>query len=487
MTLTDSRHLLQFVDAFAKRRVVVIGDAILDHYVRGSASRISPEAPVPVLRMESQEWLPGGAANVARNVALLGAEVNFLTRIGQDEEGLRLGELLDNDPRTEATLLADLASPTPLKTRYIAHGQQMLRVDREQPAPLSPTAEKELLKEIDRAIAKCDGVIVSDYGKGLLSGAVLGRVFAAAARRGVEVFVDPKGANYARYRGASVVTPNRKEAQEASGIAIVDEASAARAAATLRRQTKARTICITMSEEGIAVFPQRGRATIIPARAREVFDVTGAGDTLIAVLALARFSGASDIEAAELGNIAAGIVVGRSGVAAPTPLELRREVLGGVGSGARKWLTVDQLLAEREALARAGRRVVFTNGFFDLLNVRHIRLLEQARALGDALVVAINSDASTRRIKGSPRPLLSEGERIELLGALPCVDYLTVFDADTPRALLERLRPDVLAKGDNVGEPVGADIVRAYGGQVRTIDLGFGPTVDEVLERARHG
>lgn len=484
MTPHDPRQLLRLIDEFRHRRVVVIGDALLDHYVRGTASRISPEAPVPILRAQAEEWLPGGAANVARNVALQGARVTFVSRIGDDAEGTRLVELLAGEPNISVVVERDRQRPTPLKTRLLAHGQQMLRVDREDPGPTSEVAERRLLRAIDKAIAACDGVIVSDYGKGLLSDAVLARVFAAAAKKGVDVFVDPKGTDYARYRGAAVVTPNRKEAQEASGVAIIDEASAARAAALLRRQTKARTICITMSEEGIAVFPQRGRATTIPARAREVFDVTGAGDTLIALLALARFSGASDIEAAEIGNTAAGIVVGRSGVAAPTPLELRREILGPAG-GARKWLTIDQLLAERQALARAGRRLVFTNGFFDLLNVHHIRLLEQARALGDALLVAINSDASTRRIKGAPRPLLAESERIELLGALPCVDFLTVFDDDTPRELLRRLRPDVLAKGDNVGEPVGADIVRGYGGKVIVIDLGFGPTVEEVLKRAR--
>ncbi|MCB2155644.1 D-glycero-beta-D-manno-heptose-7-phosphate kinase [bacterium] len=477
--------LIELIESFPGRRVLVVGDAILDHYVIGSVSRTSPEAPVAVLRVTEDEWLPGGAANVARNLAAQRCQATLISLRGDDEHGRRLEELLGRDASIRLAFVVDKTRPTTLKTRCVAQGQQMMRLDREESGPISDTVRKRVMTAVRREMKQADGVILSDYGKGLLTTALVQEIIAAAREYNVEVLVDPKGTDYSRYKGATLITPNQKEAQEASGISIVDEESAREAARILQAKVRGKAICITLGGRGVAVFPRRGRSVQIPARAREVFDVTGAGDTFIALFSLARFCGATFPQAAEIGNVAAGIVVGRAGVATVSLDELKREFLGQ--SANRKAMGMRELAEVCHSLSRAGRKTVFTNGCFDVLNVRHIRLLEQARALGDVLVVALNSDASVRRLKGEPRPLLTESERVELIGSLPYVDYITVFDGETPNELLERLRPDILVKGTNVENVVGQEIVEGYGGEIRLLDLGFGPSVDEVIHRAAEG
>lgn len=479
--MTES--LLSLLESFPRQRVLVIGDAILDHYVVGSVHRTSPEAPVPVLHAERDEWLAGGAANVARNIAMQGAEVVFVSLCGTDEAGDRLLDILGREARIRLEVERQPDRPTPLKTRFVAQGQQILRVDRERTLAAPPRVVTRLLARVRRALSGVTGVVLSDYGKGLLVPELIAEVVALAHARGLEVLVDPKGTDYRRYRGADLITPNKKEAELASDIAIVDEASRTAAARAIQKQVGGKAVCITLGAGGVAVHPRKGRVTQVSARAREVFDVTGAGDTFLAVMALARFAGADFGQAAELGNTAAGIVVGRSGVAAVAREELQRELEGY--AGVRKSVGWDEMLAVRRSLARSGRRVVLTNGCFDILNVHHIRLLAEARALGDVLVVALNSDESVRRLKGSPRPLLTATERIELIGSLPYVDYLIVFDEDTPRKLLEHLKPDILVKGANhVEGAVGHEIVEAYGGEVRMLETGLGPSTGDVIRRA---
>jgi len=476
-------RLGSYLDAFGGRRVLVIGDAILDHYIIGDVNRTSPEAPVPVLNVAGEESLPGGAANVARNLAAVGARVEFVSVRGKDQAGEQLETLLQECVEVASHLIIANHRPTTIKTRCIAQGQQMLRFDREHAGPIDSTTASRVLAAVTKALPKCHGVVISDYGKGLLTPDLLAAVIGAAAAAGLPVSIDPKGADYSRYRGATVITPNRKEAQEASGVLIDTDEAALRAAAAIQRFVRGDAVCVTLGSRGVFVVPRRGKAVRIPARAREVFDVTGAGDTFIALMSLALFSGATFAEAAEIGNSGAGIVVGRSGVATVSLDELRSALFGEEGS--RKRVSTAELDIIRRSLARAGKRVVFTNGCFDLLNVRHIRLLEQARTLGDVLVVALNSDASVRKLKGAPRPLLSEAERCDMIAALPHVDYVTVFEGDTPSELLALLRPDILVKGSNVSEAVGHDIVEAYGGEVRLLDLGLGPTIDEILDRVQ--
>jgi D-beta-D-heptose 7-phosphate kinase/D-beta-D-heptose 1-phosphate adenosyltransferase len=318
--------LLSLLDEFPRRRVLVVGDALLDHYVMGVAHRISVEAPVPILHAQADSWNPGGAANVVHNLAQAGARVTFVGVVGDDEAGQRLASLLSNMARVDAQVVVDSSRPTPLKTRFVAQNQQMLRVDREDPGPPAPKVAAKVRALLTKALRQCDGVIVSDYAKGLLQPALLQELMAQAKNAGREVLVDPKGTDYRRYHGATLITPNDREAREASGLPAGTDEEVAKAAGALRRIVGAQAVCITRGARGIGVFPRHGKPAYIPARRHEVYDTTGAGDTTMALLALARFSGASFVEAAELGNIAAGIVVTRAGVAAPTIEELREEV-----------------------------------------------------------------------------------------------------------------------------------------------------------------
>ncbi len=480
---------IDHIARFAGTRVLVIGDLILDHYIRGEVTRTSPEAPVPIVAVRGEDWLPGGAANVAANLVALGARAELLGVVGDDEGGGQLGGLLEAHEGLRATLVRERGRPTTLKTRCMAQGQQMLRLDRETAAPVSAETRQRVIRAVNRLAPKCAGIIVSDYGKGLLVPEVLEAVFAAARAAGLAVVVDPKGRDYRRYRGASVITPNQKEASEESAIAVVDDSSAAEAARELRRSTQAAAVVITRGAAGISVFPRRGTARHIPTRARAVFDVTGAGDTVIATLGLALFCGADVAEAAYLGNAAAGIVVGLAGVATVSAERLRLECQEDQAGPPRKLVTAPELLHIVRSLRQNGRRLVFTNGFFDLLHHGHVRLLDQARELGDCLVVALNSDESTRRLKGAPRPILQGRERAELLSALPSVDYLVFFDEDTPVRLLEQLRPEVLVKGAPPGatieDVVGHELVREYGGEVRLVPVSDGPRISALLERAQ--
>ncbi len=333
-TRFEAGQLEEVVGRFAQGRVLVLGDVILDHYIHGTVTRISPEAPVPVFTVDRDEHLLGGAANVARNVAALGARADLIGLRGSDEEGALLASRLRDEPRLAANLVVDRERPTTVKTRAVSHGQQMLRLDREKTSPAAGQVARRLLDAIGKSVARCGAVIVSDYAKGVLSNTVLEGTFELARRRGIPVFVDPKGYDYRRYKGASYLTPNLKEAQEASGIPVDGNAALERAARVLRRQVGVEAVFITLGPKGVGVFPRRGSPLYLPARAREVFDVTGAGDTFIAVSALSVVSGASLGEAAAIANAAAGVVVGHAGVATVSPGELRRALsLGGAEAG----------------------------------------------------------------------------------------------------------------------------------------------------------
>jgi len=476
-------RLEEIIERFRGRRVLVAGDVILDRYVWGDVERTSPEAPVPVVRLRDQTSLLGGAANVIANLAALGARPSLVGAVGHDAEAGELRQLLRGLGVGAGGLVVDRGRPTTVKTRVMSMGQQLLRLDREQAAVFPPPLARRLIGRFEKALPAAEAVILSDYDKGVLSPALC-REMIALARRGKKLLiVDPKGTDYRKYRGATVLKPNEKETQAATGIPIRSEESLAQAARALLRTVGAQAIVVTRGGLGVSVFERSKPPAHISAQARSVYDVTGAGDSFVAAMSLSLAAGAAVAEAAQIGNAASSIVVGKLGAATTEPTELLRSL--DPGRGAHKLRSASQLRSEIEALRAAQKRVAFTNGCFDLLHLGHIKFLEHARQLGDALIVALNSDRSVRAIKGPPRPVLGEQERASILASLDAVDYVVIFDETTPERLLELLRPDILVKGKDLKpeEVVGREIVESYGGRVVRLPLLGEMTTDAMVER----
>jgi len=449
-------------------RVLLVGDMMLDRYQHGQCERISPEAPVVVLAAAREELLLGGCGNVATNLAALGAHVTCVAVTGRDESAARVRELLEKGGLSGDGLVEDASRPTSRKTRVVSGSQQLLRIDEERVGPLEAGIERAVLARIDAALPQVDIVVVSDYGKGVLTAAVLDRV--CRGKEGVRVLVDPKGRDYAKYKGAHVLTPNKLEAETATGIALDGPDAIRRAALELCRIAGLHAAVITLGSRGMyCCLADGSREWSVPAVARAVFDVTGAGDTALAVMAFALAAGSGLEEAMRLATVAAGIVVERFGVAAVTPAEIERALTEASGASNGKVVERSELL-ERVALERrAGRRIVFTNGVFDVLHVGHLEYLQEARAQGDLLVVGVNGDDSVRRLgKGPGRPVNRAEDRAALLAGLECVSLVTVFTDDTPLELIRAVSPDVLVKGADWKDKgvVGADWVEAHGGRV---------------------
>jgi D-beta-D-heptose 7-phosphate kinase/D-beta-D-heptose 1-phosphate adenosyltransferase len=481
--------LADWVARFAGLRAFVAGDLMVDHYVRGDIHRVSPEAPVPILSKGTEDRVLGGAANVAHNLARLGAKVQCVGVVGRDDAGDGARADLSRLGVDVAGVLIDASRPTTMKTRVVASRQQLLRIDREEASPIGGAIESRVAAQAAARAAKADVVVVSDYAKGVLTERVLRAAIDAAARVKVPVLVGPKGADFARYRGATVLVANQLEAQAASGEDTRETGGLRRAAERIIARTGSRAVVITRGADGAFLFEPPSRIALVPAEGAEVFDVTGAGDTFLSAFALAVAAGAGLDAAARLANVAAGLVVEKVGAATVGAEELER-ALKARGPGGGKVLDLDALCARISEARRAGQRVVFTNGCFDLLHAGHIHLLREARRLGDLLVLGINDDASVRRLKGGGRPLLPAAERAQVLSALDCVDYVTVFADLTPRRLIERIRPDVLAKGATYApeEIVGHEIVERYGGKVEVIPLLEGSTTaSEILARSIKG
>jgi D-beta-D-heptose 7-phosphate kinase / D-beta-D-heptose 1-phosphate adenosyltransferase len=447
-------------------RILLVGDMILDRYQYGSTARVSPEAPIVVLAATREEHLLGGCGNVAANLAALGAQVRCVSVVGRDDAAARVRTLLGSAGIDAADLVADESRPTIRKTRVVSQSQQLLRIDEEQVRPLDAVVESALLARIEAHIASADIVVVSDYGKGVLTGAVLDRLCRVPG--GPRVLVDPKGRSYGRYRGAHIITPNKLEAETATGIALDAPDGIRRAALELCRLADLHAAVITLGAKGMyCCLADGSREWSIPAVARSVYDVTGAGDTVLAVMAFTLAAGADLDDAMRLSTLAAGIVVQRVGVVAVTPVEIER-ALHDTGSSGSKLLSRSELAGRVGLERRAGRRVVFTNGCFDVLHVGHLQYLQEARALGDLLVVGVNADDSVRRLKGDGRPVNGQADRAALLAGLECVSFVTVFEEDTPLELIRELTPDVLVKGADWKEKgvVGAEWVEAHGGKV---------------------
>jgi len=463
--------------------VLVVGDVMCDVYVWGTVSRISTEAPVPIFESTARHQGLGGAANVAANLRALGCEVRLLGVVGADASGHGVRELLHHQGIDDTTLLEDPSRPTTEKTRLIAQQQQVLRLDQESRAPLAPDLVKRALQHAHTLLADVDGVVCSDYLKGVCTPALLEPLFAMAHAAGRPVLVDPKRRDFSHYRGATVLKPNLAEVERASGYTVTDSTVLAQAAALLLHQSQAQALLVTRGKDGMSLFHPPQEPVHIPAQAREVFDVTGAGDTVIAMLSMALLSGLSLLDAARLANATAGVVVGKMGAAVVSPAELRTALHQGSLDSTRKILPGDALAVALQQRQQGGETIVFTNGCFDLLHVGHIHYLQQARALGDCLVVALNDDASVRLLKGERRPLLPQQERARILAALGCVDYVTIFSEATPLALITHLRPDVLVKGgDYTPETVvGRDVVEAYGGRVCIMPYMAGISTTEII------
>jgi D-beta-D-heptose 7-phosphate kinase/D-beta-D-heptose 1-phosphate adenosyltransferase len=458
--------LVDLLPRFAQARLWVIGDVMLDEYLEGDVERISPEAPVPVLHVLAEHDRPGGAANVAHNARALGSTVELCGVVGGDAAGDRLIACCAEAGIATTGLGRVAGQRTTRKVRALSRNQQLLRLDFETVPSMDVARARELFARL-AAGPRPDAVVVSDYAKGFASAELVADVIGFAARAGVPVLVDPKAADPSRYRGATLLKPNLAELERSVGRRVPpgDAAALDAAARELLERAGAQALVITLGADGLAVARPGAPLELIPAARREVFDVTGAGDTVLAVLGLAVAVGADVATAARIANAAGGIVVGRVGTAVVQPHELATALEPRSGE---KTLSMDEAVRRRQWWLAQKKRVVFTNGCFDILHVGHLALLRHAASRGDVLLVAINSDASVRRLKGAGRPLVPEEGRARMVAALECVDAVVTFAEDTPLETLERIRPDVLVKGADYGldQVVGRDLVEDYGGQV---------------------
>ena len=506
MTL-DRQALAALLRQMAGTRLLVVGDFMLDRTIFGVASRISPEAPTPVVLVQQSRDQLGGAGNVVRNVDSLGGQIWSVAVVGDDAGGRVLEERLRvvrgcKDIR----ILREPGRKTTLKTRVVAlqggratagaslYGhQQMLRLDEETRTPITAETAAQVLEFAAGALHLVQGMIISDYAKGALPPSLLQQLIEQARAAAKPVFVDPKASAFDRYRGASVLTPNASETEASLGVSISGAGDAPGPGWEKTIQDRLAewsldALLVTRGAEGLSLIDRSGFHHF-PTSAREVFDVTGAGDTVLAAFSLAAASGASYADAAQFGNLAAGVAVRKAGTAAVYPYEIEREFDVRHVSTDAKIRTAPEMRAIADTLRRENKKIVFTNGCFDLLHVGHMYLLREARKLGDVLVVGLNSDASVRAIKGESRPIVPQQDRAEAIAALESVDYLVVFEEPDPMALLQAIRPDVLVKGDDyrTSEVVGADFLNSYGGQVRLIPVRQGVSTSRLVETIRSG
>lgn len=480
--------LAAVIENFPAARVLCVGDVMLDRFIHGAVERISPEAPIPVLSIHHESTMPGGAGNVVRNLSALGVNCGFITVVGDDKTGAELMRMVAFETGVAPFMLVETGRMTTQKTRYIAGNQQMLRADRETRMALKPSTEEQIIGLLREEIPGHDIIILSDYGKGVLTDAVTRAAIDSAAQHGKRVVVDPKTRDFSKYRGAFLVSPNLAELTQASATELHGDAEISRAAHALLSAHALTSLLVTRGRDGMSLITHDAPPLHIPAHAREVFDVSGAGDTVIATLSAALAVDASLADATQLANIAAGIVVGKVGTAAIYPTDLKN-ALADVGTPASKILSLPAAVEQVAIWRRSGLKTGFTNGCFDLMHPGHVSLLEEAKKRCDRLVVGLNSDASVRRLKGETRPVTTETARATLLAALSVVDAVVIFEEDTPLHLLEQLRPDILYKGADYtrDQVVGADLVASYGGEIILIPLQPGHSTTGILAKIAHG
>jgi len=474
----------------SRQTVLCVGDLMLDDFVYGEVSRISPEAPTPVLAVRHSAIEIGGAGNVARNIAALGARCIFVALIGNDDAGLVLTNALGKfDGGIVPDLVVDRARQTTRKVRFVSehHSAHLMRADWETAEPITPQSELALIAYAEAALPQAGAVVLSDYAKGVLTPRVIRAVIDGARKRGLPVVVDPKNHDYSVYRGATLITPNAKELAAAVHRPLAGDADIAGAAAELAAAIACDAVLVTRSEAGMTLHAVEAPPVHIPAYPVKVRDVSGAGDTVAAVMAVLLAMQAPLEPAMRAANAAAAVVVGKRGTATVSLAELRHRILPAASLAPEDkivfdWSVLDERLADWR---RSGLRIGFTNGCFDLLHRGHVRLMAEARAACDVLVVGLNSDASTRRLKGPSRPINAAESRADVLAALEAVDLVVVFEQDTPLELIKRLRPNVLVKGADYAreEVVGHDVVEAAGGQVVLVDLVPGHSTTNIVRR----
>jgi len=461
------------INKFAACRILVAGDLMVDEYLWGDVERISPEAPVQVVSVNSEEYTLGGAGNVISNLAALGAKISAAGVIGCGPNGqLVLNKLKSLGVQTRG-VVQDRQRPTTRKTRVIASHQHVLRFDREVKTEISRQTMNTIARAAVKMTAEADLVMVSDYGKGLVTRPLMAKLIAAAQKHNKLLIVDPKGLDFKKYAGASLITPNKKEAATASGIEIVDPSSLTKAARHLINKTGIDKILVTCGKEGMVYFEKGAPPFRIGTQARQVFDVSGAGDTVLAVLGLGIAAGYSIKESVVLANTAAGIVVGKVGTAAVSKPELAAALSLTPDFNVNKQKTIAEIAAIARKLEKTGKRLVLTNGCFDLLHVGHIKLLSASKQMGDVLIVALDDDESVKKLKGTGRPVINQNERLRIISALDSVDYVIVFSSHELNDIIEAVRPAVLTKGGNYkNEAVrGREIVERYGGRIELIPL----------------
>lgn len=478
------QHLTKFRD----QTVLCVGDLMLDEFHYGGVARISPEAPTPVLVVQRHETMVGGAGNVARNIVSLGAQCTVVGIVGKDEAGRLLMQELAKESQIETHIVVDRSRPTTRKVRFVSehHSTHLLRADWEQSGPIDADLEKAAINRVLVALPRVRAIVLSDYAKGVLTPAVTRAVVAAALKQGTPVVVDPKGADFSIYRGATLVTPNRKELAEATHRPVASKAELEAAAADLIGAIDCQAVLVTLSEDGMMLL-ERGREPVYaPAYPVRVRDVSGAGDTVVAAFSLMLAIGAGLETAMRTANAAASVVVGKRGIAIVSAPELRSRVLPAASLAPEEKIIYDRsLLDDRLAeWRRQGLRIGFTNGCFDLLHPGHVRLLTEARSGCDRLVVGLNSDASVKRLKGEGRPVQTQQARAEVLAALEAVDVIVIFEEDTPLELIGRVRPKILVKGADyrIDQVVGREIVEADGGEIVLVDLVPGQSTTNLLK-----
>ncbi len=458
---------------FNQCRVLVIGDLMIDEYLWGKVDRISPEAPVQVVSIIQEDYTLGGAGNVVNNLVSLGAQVSVCGIIGTGDNGKLLVDKLDELGVEHEGVLQDASRPTIKKTRIIAENQHVLRVDRESKKEISEQTRSAIVMFAENKIPDVDVVLVSDYGKGLITKRLLSRLAACAKKEKKIIIADPKGIDFSKYSGVSILTPNKKEASQASGIEISDDASLLSAGRKILQHVQIDNLLITCGKDGMVLFEKNELPYSIPAKAKQVYDVSGAGDTVIAVLGLALATGASYKDGAAIANVAAGIVVGKVGTATVSIKELGAAMNDSAALSINKHQTMADLGNLIRDLKKKRKKIVMTNGCFDLLHAGHIMLFAASKQLGDILIVAIDDDDSVRMNKGMGRPVIRAKERIQILSALDSVDYVVVFSSDKLENLIKTIRPDVLTKGSNYTEKdvLGYEDVNHFGGKVVLIPI----------------
>ncbi|HEY8665464.1 MAG TPA: D-glycero-beta-D-manno-heptose 1-phosphate adenylyltransferase [Tepidisphaeraceae bacterium] len=486
-----SSQLIDIIERLPAARIVLAGDLMLDRYIFGSVERISPEAPVPVLHFQQEEYRLGGAGFVMATLVALGAKVSAIGMVGKDEAGRELRRRVEQHTGTSEGLIELAGRPTVMKVRLLGSSQdrtpqQIIRLDIEESGPAGAECESRIIERIEKSLEGAELLCLEDYNKGVLTAAVCRRAIALAREKKIPVIIDPANIpDYSKYAGATALKLNRPEAERATGLPCRSAEQYRTCAMKLLESLGLEAVVITLNELGSFLATADGEGRLLQTRPRQVADATGAGDMVLAMLCMARAGGATWAEAAALANIAGGLEVENVGCVPITRQEIIRELLTEIHEHLGKRRTLEQLLPELQQHRLAGRRIVFTNGCFDLIHLGHVQYFRFAKQQGDLLIVAVNTDASIRRLKGEKRPIIHEQDRISVLEELESIDYLIEFDDDTPMRLIEQIRPDVLVKGADYSKEkvVGWELVESYGGRVALAPLVDGRSTSAVINR----